>query len=225
MESIGGASHTGAGPSGSARGPRRSLKIALVVVSACLPAAACGGSDTGSVAPAVDTVLTREVDVDGDGQADSVRLHLTAQRFDQPFTHKLTIISNGRAILERTATDDWDEDFADTSFTSPCAGYERCKREWYFQDYLRSVIQAPAPLGEGAFDRSVGGNIYDVAVPHLTRQCAATREDAQVAVDSAVVRLKSGRLPVVFDNVVPVQLGTPTAWFAEFSCFAPVYGE
>ena len=198
--------------------------MALVAVTTCL-AAGCGRPDAGSVAPAVDTVLTREVDVDGDGQADSVRLHLTAQRFDQAFTHSLTILSGGRAILERTVTDDWDEDFADTSFTSPCAGYDRCKREWYFRDYLATVIQAPPQLGDGVFDRTVGGNIYDVAIPHLTRQCGATREDAQLAVDSAVVRLKSGRLPVVFDNVIPVQLGTPTAWFPEFGCFAPIYGE
>ena len=49
--------------------------------------------------------------------------------------------------------------------------------------------------------------------------------DPPPRVDSAVVRLKSGRLPVVFDNVIPVQLGTPTAWFPEFGCFAPIYGE
>jgi hypothetical protein len=169
--------------------------------------------------------MTRLVDVDGDGQSDSVRLHLTAQRFDQPFTHSLTIISNGRPILERVTTDDWDEDFRDTSFTAPCAGYERCKRQWYFEDYLATVVQAPADLGEGAFDRSVGGNIYVNAIGHLTRNCGATRQAAEVAVDSAVVRLKSGRIPVVFDDLVPVRPGTPTAWFPEFACFAPIYGE
>lgn len=199
--------------------------MALVALGSSLLGAGCGRPDAGSVAPAVDTVLTREVDVDGDGRADSVRLHLTAQRFDQPFTHTLTIISNGRPILERTATDDWDEDFADTSFTAPCSGYERCKREWYFRDYLETVIQAPPQLGEGVFDRTAGGNIHIVAVEHLTRQCGAAREDAQLAVDSAVVRLKAGRLPVVFDNMVPVELGTPTAWFPEFGCFAPIYGQ
>jgi hypothetical protein len=205
--------------------PVRSTDSMLRALVLCGALGACQRGDSNTVAPAVDTVLTREVDVDGDGTPDSVRLHLTAQRFDQPFTHALTIVSNGRAILERSTTDDWDQDFADTSFTAPCAGYDRCKREWYFTEYLNTVIQAPAQLGEGAFVRSVGGNIYDVAVPHLTRQCGATHDEAVTAVDSAVVRLKSGRVPIVFDNVVPVQLGTPTAWFPEFGCFAPVHGE
>ena len=200
-------------------------RVSVAIALAALASTGCQRPDADGVAPAVDTVLTREVDVDGDGQADSVRLRLTAQRFDQPFTHALTIIAGGRTILERSVTDDWDEDFRDSSFTEPCVGYERCKREWYFEDYLATVVQAPAELGEGAFDRTVGGNIYANAIPHLMRHCGATREAAEVAVDSAVMRMKSGRIPIVFDQVVPARQGIPTAWFPEFGCFAPVYGE
>src|SRR5688572_17865070 len=107
--------------------PARSTGFILGALALCGGLAACQRGDSNALAPAVDTVLTREVDVDGDGRPDSVRLRLTAQRFDQPFTHALTIISNGRPMLERITTDDWDEDFGDTSFTSPCAGYDRCK--------------------------------------------------------------------------------------------------
>ena len=203
------------------RAATRRVAFALGLQVAALTA--CEPDKSDDVQPAVDTVLTREVDVDGDGEADSVRLRLTAQRIDQPFTHKLTILSKGEVILERSATDEWDADFADSSFTAPCTGYERCKRSWYFEQYLATIVQAPSILGDGILDRAVPGNIYETATGHLTRHCGATREAAETAVDSAVARIKAGRLAIVFDHAAPVQTGTPTVWFPEFRCFAPVF--
>lgn len=202
-------------PAGCDRAPARSTPVDTTAITAA-PVAAMP----------VDTVLARHVDVDGDEQPDTVRLRITAPAFDKPFTYVLTIDAGGREILRREVThDDMDADFADATFTSPCAGYERCKREWYFRDLLAGVVRTSSMLGEAVYDSTVGYGIHGLATSHLVAKCGATRDRAIEAVRRVIPRMQEGRVPVYLEDFTPMSLGSPHVWFPEFSCFAPVYGE
>src|SRR5688572_3447098 len=79
----------------------------------------------------VDTTLVHVTDVTADGSPDTVRVHLTAPRFDAPFTREFSIVSRGRVLFTRSTVEQWlDSTLKDTSFGLPCSGYLQCKCEW-----------------------------------------------------------------------------------------------
>ena len=113
---------------------------------------------------AVDTVLSRRVDVDGDNSLDEVRLHISAPRFDQAFTRTITVISGGKTLLRRSSVDtQLDASIKTGTFGLPCGEYLRCKCEWYYSRIIEGVVLPAYSLGEAVFDSAATNSIYHVA--------------------------------------------------------------
>src|SRR5262245_45214486 len=168
----------------------------------------------------VDTTYVRVADVDGDSAPDTVRLRLTASRFDTPFAREFSITSKGRVILSSSTVDNWlDASFREITFGLPCSGYLQCKCVWYSDSILQSVTQSGTRLGRGVFDVSAPNSIYRIAADHLIQHCGATPASAREAIQHMVARLREGRGFFVVEPLTPAQAASPIAWFPEFSCF------
>ncbi|MGH7471761.1 MAG: hypothetical protein ACRENP_27740 [Longimicrobiales bacterium] len=174
----------------------------------------------------VDTTFVRVADVDNDSSPDTVRLRLTAPRFDAPFTRVFSIISKGRVILSSSKVDEWlDSTFKEISFALPCTGYLQCKCTWYSGTILAGVIQRGSRLGPAVFDPGAPNSIYRTAAEDLIRRCGATPASAEAAIGRAVARLRDGAGVFVVEPLTPATAAAPIAWFPEFSCFATIYRE
>jgi hypothetical protein len=172
----------------------------------------------------VDTMFVRVADVDHDGALDTIRLRVTAARFDRPFVREFSIVSNGQVILSSSIVDNWlDAAFRDNSFGLTCTGYLQCKCTWYSDSILKNVTLSGDRLGRGVFDAAAPSSIYRVAAQHLIEKCGASAAAARVAIGRAVVRLRELNTLVVVEPLTPALAAAPMAWFPEFSCFAPIY--
>ena len=90
----------------------------------------------------VDEVITRNIDITGDGVPENIKLHIKGKSFKHPFVWTLDIFSGETNIFKHESDDTWlDKFFHDEGYVSDeCNGYLECKRQYYFHDILGGLV-------------------------------------------------------------------------------------
>src|SRR6266849_6168993 len=106
------------------------LRLRWVLATAPLTLLGCSRAKP---AVPVDATLTRAVDVTGDGEDDTVTLHLTGLNSSAPFTWTLMIESDGKTVYHTERNDaEIDALFSDADAMEDCSGYAACKQRYYY---------------------------------------------------------------------------------------------
>lgn len=186
------------------------------------------GADAQSIdtTSAIDTTLTRILDVTADGKADTIFLHLKARNLGSPFSWALWINSDGRLIYS------WREDdtridtlFHDEGYVANCRGYLDCKRNFYFHDILSDFVVSPSMYNlEGILDRSRSNTLYALGKTYL-QWCGIGDREAETILSGMEQRLRNGTAVVLAVPATPQTPEPPMVFAPEIGRFVPIYQE
>lgn len=176
----------------------------------------------------IDKVIVRNVDVTGDGQPDTISLHIKAKSFNSPFAWTLTI-SSGSHVLESYSRDDSNIDnfFGDKQFYIKGNDYLQAKQTWYFSELIDSIIvQKSSYALEGILDKKQSNTLYAVGGNFLSKCCGIKGRKAENILSSIEQHLRNGKAIVICMPMTPVQSSNIIKVFSpEIGLFVPVYEE
>lgn len=174
----------------------------------------------------VDDVLTKDIDVTGDGVPDQIRLHIKGKSFKHPFLWTLVIFSGVKKIFEYKSDDTWlDAFFNDEGYINEeCRGYLECKRQYYYHDILdRLVIITDLSVNPHSLEESNSGSIHYVARKHLKEKFNVTDDEATKIIQGMIDKIKSGKTPLLYVPISAVQDNFPMMYVKEVGQFVRVY--
>jgi hypothetical protein len=89
-----------------------------------------------AISQEIDRKFTYSADLTGDGRSESIVLAMHGAAIDKPFKWSLTVTDRDNHILFKVEKDDswFDKFFGDPGYMDGCAGYEQCKRRYYFEE-------------------------------------------------------------------------------------------
>jgi hypothetical protein len=203
----------------------RGLYVPFLLVLTWLPSAT-SEARLQPAEPAVDQVITRKIDVTGDGLKDRIVIHLKGANWRSPFQWSLRIYSKGKLVFSHDSDDAWlDRFFADRGYVDDgCDSYLKCKQEYYLH-YLSDglvVIDGFAQDGS-AFDKANSGSIYAVAQQELTEKFKLFPSAASRVVGRIIEDARSRKFPVLSIPISPVQGEYPRMFVEEVGAFVTVY--
>jgi hypothetical protein len=178
--------------------------------------------------PAVDQVITRNVDVTGDGVNDRIIIHLKADSWQAPVKWSLRIYSEGRLVFSHDSDDKWlDRFFADPGYVDDtCGSYLECKRKYYLEDLPDGLVVTGGVAQDGlALVKAYPGSIHAVAQKELTEQFKLSPSAAARIVTRIVERVRTGKAPVLSVPISPVQGEPPRMFVEEVGAFVTVYRQ
>lgn len=174
----------------------------------------------------IDRVLSRLVDVTGDGVDDKIELHVIGKDFHSPFEWELKITSKGKLIYQKSGNNERIEPFfSEQNYIADCKGYDDCKCKWFFHDYLDQMIIKMSSDNVGVFDKTAPNSIYSTAKKYLSKEYKKNPKLVEKAIDNAVKRLLSGKAVAIQAFDEPEMVTPPMVWMPEFSRFVPVYED
>ena len=125
----------------------------------------------------IDQIVSRSIDVDGDGIEDKIELHVKGKDFFAPFRWELKIYSKETIIYQRSGNNERIEPFfSDPNYIGGCTGYDDCKCQWFFEKFLGRMIVRMSRGNVGVFDKTAPNSIYVIAKQHLSED---RQEDKQ----------------------------------------------
>jgi hypothetical protein len=174
----------------------------------------------------VDRVMSKLVDVTGDGIEDKIELHVKGKDFFSPFNWELRILLKGKIIYQRSGTNERVEPFfSEQNYIADCTGYDECKCKWYFHDYLDQMVIKMSSDNVGVFDKTAPNSIYATAKKYLSKENKRNPKLVDQAIKKAVERLLSGKTVAVQAFDEPGMTTLPMVWMPEFSRFVPIYED
>jgi hypothetical protein len=192
------------------------LSHSMIFASSCPP-------DLDKSKP-IDQLVSKWVDVDGDGISDKVELHLMAENFNSPFSWQLKIYSKGVVIYERNGNNKRiDQLFADPEYIGDCGGYDECKCRWYFQDFFDCIVQNASTNVLGVTDPNRPNSIYVIAREALRREAESNPSLVERAINEAAVRIRAGKAIIIAIFDEPEGPTPIMVWMPEFKRFVPIY--
>jgi len=200
------------------------VRFFVAIVAAHLVMAGCSRSkDNGPV----DVTLTRSIDVTGDGEDDTVTLHVTGGAPTAPFTWTLSIHADGDAdgkTIYHTERNDAEIDaiFNDAGSMEGCSGYAACKQRYYYTQILEGLI--PTDLDVTAIlDRSSPNGLYGVGRAFLKQCCARAGLAADKILKDIEAGLRDGSAIVIAIPTSPVAAGPPMVFAPDAGLFVPIF--
>ena len=203
----------------------RGLYIQFLLLLIGLPSAT-SEARLQSAEPAVDQVITRNIDVTGDGVTDRIVIHLKGANWRSPFHWSLRIYSKDRLVFSHDSDDaGLDRFFADRGFVDDgCGSYLKCKQEYYLHYLPDSLVVSGGFAQDGSVcDKANSGSIYAVAQKELTEKFKLSPPAAARVVTRIVERLRTGKAPVLSVPISPVQGEYPRMFVEEVGAFVTVY--
>jgi len=175
----------------------------------------------------IDLDIVRKIDVTGDGEVDTINLHLKAKDFQSPFLWKLTISSSGKQIFKSESNDTWmNSFFSDRGYVLGCTNYDTCKEKYYFHDIIDSLIHDKSSYDlEGILNRTASNTLYPVGRSHLKKCCSIQGPQADKILAGIESRLRSGKAIVISVLKSPVKSGAPMVYAPEIHGFVPIYED
>lgn len=154
----------------------------------------------------VNEVLTRRVEVTGDGALDEIRLNLEGAAWDQPFKWTLAITSNNKLVYEQSADDAWlDRFFNDKGYVDEkCSGYLACKKQYYLEDFLKHLFHR-VELGKEQFNDASLSEMRKIAKEELIIKFSLTPSEAERTAGWMAEHFKSGNAMLLNVPKSPVQ--------------------
>jgi hypothetical protein len=174
----------------------------------------------------VDRTFTQAGDITGDGSAETITLHVGAEKITTPFRWSLTI-TRGTAVIYHVERNDASQDsfFKDEGYVQRCSGYVDCKERYYFVDLPARIFSGLKPtLSPWRLDEFTLKNLQETAGDYL-RQHQVPREKVPVAIAEMVTILNTPPFHVL---VVPQSATTdsaPMIWVPGVEQFVPFYQE
>jgi hypothetical protein len=198
--------------------------LALLLLAATVSAASC--PTTLDKKKPIDQVVSKSIDVDGDGIKDKIELHFKGKNFNSPFKWELKIYSQDKIIYKRSGSNERIEPFfADSNYIGSCTGYDDCKCLWFFQKFLDRMIVKMSRDNVGVFDKTAPNSIYVIAKRYLKKEYEKNPKLVEKAIENAVERLLSGKIVTIVVPDEPEITTPPMVWMPEFSRFVPVYED
>lgn len=179
-----------------------------------------------SAEPAVDQVITRNIDVTGDGVKDRIVVHLRGANWRSPFQWSLRIYSKGKLVFSHDSDDAWlDRFFADRGYVDDgCGSYLKCKQEYYLRYLPDSVVVIGGFAQDGsAFDKGNSGSIHAVALQEFREKFKLSPSAASSIVGRIIENARSRKFPVLSVPISPVQGEYPRMFVEEVVAFVTVY--
>jgi hypothetical protein len=174
----------------------------------------------------IDRTVSKSIDVDGDGNADNIVLHMQGKNFRSPFKWELKIYSKTKIIYHRTGSNEKIETFfSDPDYIGDCSGYDDCKCKWYFHDFLERIIVRMSADNVGVFDKTAPNSIYVVAKQALKNEYKKNPALVDKAIQNAADRLLSGKAVAIVIPDEPEIATPPMVWMPEFKRFVPIYED
>jgi hypothetical protein len=177
----------------------------------------------------VDMTLTRALDVTGDGEEETITLHITGAAPTAPFKWTLVIDADGKTIYH-TERDDAENDalFSDADAMAEalegCAGYAACKERYYTSEILGGLL--PTDLDVAAIlDRSSPHGLYGVGRAFLKQCCARTAPATDKILKSIADGLRDATAVVITIPASPVAAGPLLVFSPDTGLFVPIYRE
>ena len=181
----------------------------------------------GDAGQSIDRTLSRTADVTGDGQPDTISLHLRAESMAKPFKWTLTITSGEMTLLTYDSDDAWlDRNFNDQGFVDNCKDYLSCKEQYYFRDILDTVLSGESSYDvEGILNRSAPNTLFPIGRAFLKECCNITASRADQILGLVETRIRGGKTVLICIPLSPVQLRDPMVYVQEVKQFVPVYRD
>jgi hypothetical protein len=200
------------------------LRVYAATALALICVAGMGSLGRTTSMDAIDTVLVRCMDLTGDGEPDTVSLHLVAEGLTSPFSWELSIRSRGDVLCSYSGDDsNIDVHFHDEGYVPGCNDYVACKRKYYFHDILGG-LEVPCRL-EGILDRTHGNTLYPIGGAYLDSCCSLRGAAAEAILSAMEKRLRNGRAAVISIPTSPMTREPPMMYAPEVNRFVPIYRE
>ncbi len=174
----------------------------------------------------IDEVLTKNVDITGDGVSDKIILYITGKSFKQPFSWTLEIYSKNKKIFTHKSDDTWlDAFFNDEGYVNDeCRGYMECKRQYYYHDILdRLVIITDLSANPHSLKESNSGSIHYVARKHLKEKTNLADDEETKIIQAMIKKIKTGKTPLLYVPISAVQSDYPMMFVEDVGQFIRVY--
>ena len=96
----------------------------------------------------ISFIRARQIDFVVGGGIETITLKITAKSFNSPFHWSVSIANNTGTLFSAYRDDTWlDGFFGDDGYIEGCKGYAECKKKWYFNDLVASVLGAGTSVG------------------------------------------------------------------------------
>jgi len=172
----------------------------------------------------IDEVLTRNVDVTGNGKQDKIVLHLWAKSINSPFSWTLSIVEDGKEIFSYSSNDsNEDKNFNDDGYVSDCRGYLECKKKYYFHDILENIVLTKNQYNVEGMLKSPSH--VSIGKTYLEKCCTIHGSKADTILMNMEKKLRNGTAIVISIPVSPVMSGTPMVFAPEIGRFVPIYQD
>ena len=202
------------------------MRIFIAIAVAHLATVGCSRSkDNGPV----DVTLARSIDVTGDGEDDTVTLHITGAAPTAPFTWTLVIRAGGDAdgkIIYHTERTDAEIDpiFNDADAMEGCTGYAACKQRYYYTQILEGLLPADLDI-TAILDRSSPNGLYGTGRAFLKQCCARAGPAADKILKDIETGLRDASAVVITIPASPVAAGPLMVFAPDAGLFVPIYRE
>jgi len=216
------------------------VRRVLPILAGLLALDACSGT---KAAGPVDRTLTRAIDVTGDGEEETVTLHITGLSPTAPFQWTLAIDAGGKIIYHTERNDaEIDPIFNDADAMATamegCSGYAACKERYYAHEILEGLIPTDLDL-DAILDRSSPNGLYGIGRPFLKQCCARSVPSADKVLKDIETGLRDSSAVVITIPASPVEAGPlmvfspdarrmsswtaglspPSSWYSELMTF------
>jgi hypothetical protein len=174
----------------------------------------------------VDQVITRNIDVTGDGLKDRIVIHLKGANWRSPFQWSLRIYSEGKLVFSHDSDDvGLDRFFADRGYVDDgCGSYLKRKQEYYLHYLPDGLVVIDGFAQDGStFDKANSGSIYAVAQQELTEKFKLSPSAASRSVGRIIENVRSRKSPALSVPISPVQGEYPRMFVEEVGAFVTVY--
>jgi len=177
----------------------------------------------------VDMTLTRTLDVTGDGEDETITLHITGIAPTAPYQWTLVIDEDGKTIYH-TERDDSENDtlFNDVDAMAEamegCTGYAACKERYYTNQILGGLLPTEMDI-DAILDRSSPNGLYTAGRAFLKQCCARTAPAADKILKDIEARLRDVTAVVITIPASPVQAGPLMVFSPDAGLFVPIYRE
>jgi hypothetical protein len=198
------------------------MRVSVLGITA-LALTAC--HNTPPIEPPVNTQVTQNLDVTGDGKPETITLFIKAANVHAPVQWLLTIESNGNTIFDRDGDDtDIDPQFNDREAMPGCPDYLQCKQKYYFEYMMGSLVDHnwdPDDL----LDMQRGGKLSSRVYQSLQRCCSINGPKADAIVADFERRIKERKAIILNPPVSPTESGPLMMYSAEAGQFVEIDAE
>ena len=202
------------------------MRRVSTILAGLLVLDACSGT---KAAGPVDRTLTRAIDVTGDGDEETVTLHITGTSPTAPYKWTLSIEEDGKIIYHTERNDaEIDAIFSDADAMAAamegCSGYAACKERYYAHEILEGLIPSDLDV-DAILDRSSPNGLYGVGRAFLKQCCARTVPAVDKVLKEIETGLRDSSAVVITIPVSPVEAGPLMVFSPDAGLFVPIYRE